>query len=79
MEEQKQQPTMQDKDTRQRSQELEKNAQIAYREVPTQEEMLNGGQSPQEFQPKKAADPKLTQEIDNALDEAAQQGNIGGG
>lgn len=63
----------------QRTQELQEYAQIAYEEVPTQEEMLSGGQPIEDNRPHKNADPKLTREIDDTLYEAAQQGNIGGG
>lgn len=58
---------------------LEKNAEIAYTAVPTQEEMLAGGQPIPKFKPKRKADPELTREINDTLYEAAQQGNIGGG
>lgn len=65
-----------------RARELEEYAQAtAYREVPSQQEMLNGGEEPKESpaRKKKSPDPTVTQEIDEVLYEAAQQGNIGGG
>jgi hypothetical protein len=63
----------------QRSRDLDNYAQIAYQNMPTQEEMLTGGQPVPPSKPQKNADPKLTEEIDDSLYEAAQQGNIGGG
>ena len=64
-----------------RKKELLKNAEIAYKEVPTQEEMLNGGKPlPAEFEKRgRHSDPVLTHEINDVLYEAAQNGNIGGG
>ncbi len=77
----------------QRKEELQKNAEIAYTQVPTQEEMLNGGKPVEKPADKeenlkkteksqetghKHHDQALAQDIDEALYEAAQQGNIGG-
>jgi hypothetical protein len=51
--------------------------------VPTQEELLNGGKpakKPSEKSTKKlTTDPRVTQALNRTLDEAAQEGNIGGG
>lgn len=62
-----------------RSEELQQNAQIAYESVPTQEEMLSGfSPPPKDNKPRPGADTSVTDEMDEALYEAAQQGNIGG-
>ena len=62
-----------------RKRELLEYAEIAYKEVPTQEEMLTGGFPLREKKQTAKADRHLTKDIDDALNEAAQQGNIGGG
>lgn len=67
-------------DVRQRSIELQEFAQIAYEQVPTQQEMLGCELAEAcESVPSPKADPKMTKVIDEYLYEAAQEGNIGGG
>lgn len=63
---------------RHRVDEMERFARIAYAEVPTQEEMLNGGLPLAQAKPGRKADLEITQEFEEMLSEAAQQGNIGG-
>ncbi len=58
---------------------LENNAEQAYKQVPTQQEMLNGNQKTPDTKQKASANPAVTKSLDKELDEAAQQGNIGGG
>jgi hypothetical protein len=73
-------PSLEDYYNHQRARELQEFAEhTAYEEVPTQEEMLSGGLPIRDSRPRKGADPELTEEIDEVLYEAAQQGNIGGG
>ncbi len=74
-------PVGSERKARQRSQELEQNAQkYAYSNVPTQEEMLNGGKPVKKKVEKlRSPDPELTKKIDDESYTAAQEGNIGGG
>ncbi len=69
-----------EKEALKRQKELEKTAQdLAYSEVPTQEEMLHGGEPVCDKKPHPGANPEVTGELDEFLYEAAQEGNIGGG
>lgn len=77
--EQKPNQTNIEEQTKARNEALQENAKIAYEEVPTQEEMLNGGKPVPAKPPAQKADEQLTRDLNDSLYDAAQRGNIGGG